>query len=978
MARFNSIINSFSSGEVSPRLYGRTDLDSYKKSLKELLNMYITPQGGARRRPGSVIVYDDLMDRPAPTNSAQFPRFQHMVPFIVSSTEKYMILFAQQDNSDAYQFWAYNPDDDLLFQVATISVSGSFASFQEIFIADPRELSYTQVGDLIFFAHSSVNPFYFARIRRNYFTVQGYYIPTDDLANPILNLRKGFTFPVRDMNTVATHYMSIVISGVTATITSLKDTVIPTTKTEPFFTEAMVGTTMAFQDSGSIGYVHIRSITSSSIAVGDILDVGNVPPAAFISTTLTVNSSQWYQSAWQRDDFPNSVASYKGALIFGGNKTFPDTIWKSQDFDLFEMMNDRIIDPAQAIVASDPTNYSIGGLSGAIGEITWMKTKGQDLIIGLSGQEITVKNIMATSIPDVSPQTTYGVEKIEPIFLENKLVFVQRGFSGIRDYVFDFNTNGYISKNLTITSEHLRFASLKEINTIGSIGVSPTIQSIMYAKYPNNLMLVSDNYGYIYGATIDVETGTVAWGRTVLGGTSIDTPYGKVISIASLPSSVDRGDEIYFVVERQINGTARRTIEKMAPIYTFPNLNTDSDDFSTLPVYVDSATIYRTKLAPKFWATLTNDDTAEVVGATGSGARTGISNAGHFSFLRKRMDVINIGGTSFVKYASIGLVDFSTQFTIGFTLHKHEVGGFILSINKTGNDNNKIEISTIGGSITSGITLNLFSSTGVSIFSGTVVDMGSTLTTSTVSRFTGNSIKIEIAVDLVGNSLRGFLNGILNTSSSISGVRTSDVDELKLFNEDIHTNGLGLENEGGLSNVFFHDSILHTASFVPHIMQDKSTTIRNLHYLQGETVAVLGDGNDLGTFTVTALGTIELKSTYDTVIVGLPYTHRLETLPVEAGGNLGNAQGEIKRIDEVVARFQDTASCKFGPNKETLDEIPFRDNTDPLDKPLSLFTGDKVLEFDGDYESNASIVLEDNKPLPCNVTAIIYKGITYG
>lgn len=47
---------SFASGELSPLLYGRTDLDQYYKGAQEAKNVLVVPQGGLKRRPGTQFI----------------------------------------------------------------------------------------------------------------------------------------------------------------------------------------------------------------------------------------------------------------------------------------------------------------------------------------------------------------------------------------------------------------------------------------------------------------------------------------------------------------------------------------------------------------------------------------------------------------------------------------------------------------------------------------------------------------------------------------------------------------------------------------------------------------------------------------------------------------------------------------------------------------------------------------------------------
>jgi len=48
--------NNFTAGELSPRLYGRTDLAKYFNGCKTLHNMLVWPHGGVFRRPGTRFV----------------------------------------------------------------------------------------------------------------------------------------------------------------------------------------------------------------------------------------------------------------------------------------------------------------------------------------------------------------------------------------------------------------------------------------------------------------------------------------------------------------------------------------------------------------------------------------------------------------------------------------------------------------------------------------------------------------------------------------------------------------------------------------------------------------------------------------------------------------------------------------------------------------------------------------------------------
>lgn len=77
------IQTNFTSGELSPRMRGRVDLDQYRAGAADLSNVLILTQGGATRRPGSHLV--------AP-NKLAAGRVR-LIPFVVASQVAYVFEF---------------------------------------------------------------------------------------------------------------------------------------------------------------------------------------------------------------------------------------------------------------------------------------------------------------------------------------------------------------------------------------------------------------------------------------------------------------------------------------------------------------------------------------------------------------------------------------------------------------------------------------------------------------------------------------------------------------------------------------------------------------------------------------------------------------------------------------------------------------------------------------------------------------------
>lgn len=148
-----------------------------------------------------------------------------------------------------------------------------------------------------------------------------------------------------------------------------------------------------------------------------------------------------------------------------------------------------------------------------------------------------------------------------------------------------------------------------------------------------------------------------------------------------------------------------------------------------------------------------------------------------------------------------------------------------------------------------------------------------------------------------------------------------------------------------------------------------ATTISGLSHLEGQAVSILADGSTHPARVVSG-GAITLQRPASIVHVGLAQSARLSPMRIEAGSANGTAQGKTKRIHKIVMRFIATSTGKFGRSLDSLDEITFRSQSDPMNAPVPPFTGDKVLSFPGGYDTDGFVWYVNDKPLPATLAAI--------
>ena len=155
-----------------------------------------------------------------------------------------------------------------------------------------------------------------------------------------------------------------------------------------------------------------------------------------------------------------------------------------------------------------------------------------------------------------------------------------------------------------------------------------------------------------------------------------------------------------------------------------------------------------------------------------------------------------------------------------------------------------------------------------------------------------------------------------------------------------------------------------------------TTSLSGLDHLEGQTVSILANGSTHPDKVVSS-GAITLNRSVTKATVGLKYTSALQTMRIESGSADGSAQGKVKRIQEITARFFQTVGAELGSSSTTTDIIPFRDSSMDMDTAVELFTGDKQIEFNADYETDGFIYIQQQQPLPMTITAMYPQLNTY-
>jgi len=186
----------------------------------------------------------------------------------------------------------------------------------------------------------------------------------------------------------------------------------------------------------------------------------------------------------------------------------------------------------------------------------------------------------------------------------------------------------------------------------------------------------------------------------------------------------------------------------------------------------------------------------------------------------------------------------------------------------------------------------------------------------------------------------------------------------------ITTEGLGPVSNYTNASIYLRlGSDAYTAGGIYEVVL---ATLTGLSHLEGESVQILVDGAAYAPDQVVSGGQVSIDPPAATIHVGLPFESILQPMRLDSDPGLGPSQGMEKQVREIVARFQNTLGCKYGDGVDFYN-LPFRDTIDEMDDSPDLFSGDKQIDFDGDFDRETPVIIKQVLPLPMTILGLFIK-----
>jgi hypothetical protein len=574
MAKVSAAKQNFTAGELTQRLFGRTDLGRYDNGATTVENFLVQPHGGLSRRPGTRYIAE------VKTSSAKtrLIRFQFNVEqvYVIEMGNNYMRFY--KDGGQIVD-GSSNP----------IELTTTYTT------AQVPDVKFAQTADVMYLVHPAHPPRKLTRSSHTSWSITDVDLKRGAMLDPnittttllangrtgnvnitasaslftsndvgrLVQLHKGFAKITSITSaTVAVAAVQELEDGRTELMPTYATNTISFHEGDPDNTglehnDRLEDTAGNFIDEGfEVGMrVTLTGSTSNNftnllvVAVTDttlVIAPGNdlASEAAGDNVTLVgslVADKKWRLGAFFIGSYPSTVAFYEQRLVFAGTSNQPQTMFFSQsgDFENFEIGTD----------ADDGLQYTIG--SNEVNVIRYLVSSSQ-LVVGTSGGEFVVRasgfdEPLTPTNTQIKQQTTFGSAPIQPLLIGNSTLFIQRAKRKLRELAFSSESDSYVAPDMTILAEHITEGGIEEM---------------AYQQEPDSVAWLVRADGVLACMTFRREEQVVAWHRHIVGG-AFGSGNAVVESVATIPGDIDE-DQVWVIVKRTINGATKRYVEYLS------------------------------------------------------------------------------------------------------------------------------------------------------------------------------------------------------------------------------------------------------------------------------------------------------------------------------------------------------------------------------------------------------------------------------
>lgn len=522
---------SFGGGELAASMYGRIDDGKNQTGLAKCRNFIVEPQGPVRRRSGFQMV--------RPTKYADRPCA--LIPFTFSVTQTMVLEVGHQYIRFHTNGATVLNSDGTPYEIATPYDS-----------SDVMDLEFCQSNDVVTLSHVSYPP---KELRR--------YGATDWRLVDI-SFNSSLSAPT---NVKATQTISDKVEEEYRTMYTKKYKVTALTADGSEESAASTAASVACNPYGDGAYntVSWSAVSGASLynvyrSEGGVYSfIGQTDELSIVDDNIAADSGitpPIYDSGLfgQAGDYPGAITYFEQRRCFAGTVNKPQNIWMTRsgtESNMSYSLPTQATDRIAIRVAAQQANRIMHLVPMAY--LLMLTADAEWRVSPLNSDAITPDSI------SVRPQSYVGASKVQPVLVNNNLLYAASRGGHIRELGYNYQAGGYVTADVSLRASHL-FDNL-------------TIKDMTFSKAPYPILYAVSSNGNLIAYTYVPEQ--------QVGAFSVFETKG----VFEACCVVAEGDEdiLYCVIRREINGAIVRFVERMHELIV-PN----REDFC----YLDCAGVY--------------------------------------------------------------------------------------------------------------------------------------------------------------------------------------------------------------------------------------------------------------------------------------------------------------------------------------------------------------------------------------------------
>tara|TARA_R100001443_G_scaffold81895_2_gene88900 strand:- start:9998 stop:12016 length:2019 start_codon:yes stop_codon:yes gene_type:complete len=408
MAESSPILTNFTSGELSPRLNGRIDMEKYYNGASTINNFQVLMHGGLQKRSGTR--YIAPIKTQTGSNSGA-----RLIPFVFSKTQAYILEFG-------HNYIRFFKDE------GQITSGGSVYEISTTYTAAQiDQIEYVQSADVLYLVHDDHAPRKLSRTGHTSWTL------TDV---------DFFDGPYEPANTSST---TLQPSGTSGNITI--------TASSNVFVANDVGRSVRIKNGSDWGFAKITGYNSATNV--------NATVNADMPFSATSANADWRLGSFYTNNYPTKITFFEERLFYAGTTQQPSTVFSSMsaDFDKFSptskdgSVNDD--NGLQFTLVSDQVNQITGMYGGKFLAI-FTKNGAFNMSSGSATQGLTPTTIQVVN------ETNDGAadKKVSPA--SKSVLFIGKNKKRLREFAYNIDYDSFTTPDMTVLSEHVGFGGFEE------------------------------------------------------------------------------------------------------------------------------------------------------------------------------------------------------------------------------------------------------------------------------------------------------------------------------------------------------------------------------------------------------------------------------------------------------------------------------------------------------------------------------------